>query len=108
MVSQLSKIIRAVLDLFMMACFFLSPFFGKLLRFLLDNEWVCYGHVPRDHTVWLLLIGPGMCIYPKAKAYVSARQKLMTCLAWLKKCEESQSDPSLRNLELGNRPAQGS
>lgn len=65
-VSQLSKIIKAVLDLYIMACYFLSSFYGNLLRSLLDNEWVCYGHVPCDHTIWLILIGSGMCIYPKA------------------------------------------
>lgn len=66
MASQLSKIIKAVLDLFIMACYFLSSFYGNLLRSSLDNEWACYGRVPCDHTIWLILFGPGMCIYPKA------------------------------------------
>ena len=40
---------------------FPQPFQRKLLRPLLPDEWVCYSHVPRDHTIWLILTGLGMC-----------------------------------------------
>lgn len=40
---------------------FPQPFQRKLLRPSLPDEWVCYSHVPCDHTIWLILTGPGMC-----------------------------------------------
>lgn len=102
-VSQLSKIVKAVLDLFIMACYFLSLFYRKLQRSLLDNEWVCYGHIPCDHTIWLRDVH----LPQGSKSMFQQGRNLW--LAWPgSKNMKRANQIHLRNLELGNRPAQGS
>lgn len=102
MISQLSRITRTVLDLLIVASYFLSPAKGSCWGpCLLMSGCVIVMYHMTTPCGWNLL-GQGCARTPRQQVHVSARQE--TCLVWLKKREESQSDPSLKNLELGNRP----
>lgn len=60
---------------------FPQPCHRKLLGSLLTDEWVCYSHVSRDHTIWLILTGPGMCTYPKAASPCFSKARNLLSLA---------------------------
>ena len=60
---------------------FPQPCHRKLLRSLLTDEWVCYSHVSRDQTIWLILTGPGMCTYPKAASPCFSKARNLLSLA---------------------------
>lgn len=79
MVSQLSKIIKAVLDPLQ----YTASCFGPCL--LMSGYWCIL-------VMYLAITPAGWCLLdqwcassPRQQVHVSARQKLRTCTAWLKK-----------------------